>query len=234
MIPTGTERLSPQTPRDSAIPDPSSLSIKALGQGPKSPNFAQSFGSSLIQPPETPTARDHAYPHGGHRLSLTPRNQTQSQEVDLSLTARFKRAEWYGKGEFSEVYKVFQASETVTCQSYFAPTTGPRQVQTCLPDKVWIVKRSKAPCTSAKLRPRKLKEVAIMHALGKSDHVVHLVDSWEANSFLYIQTEFCEEGSLETFLMRQGNRGRLDDFRIWKIMIELAQVRAEPKFSRRQ
>lgn len=63
-----------------------------------------------------------------------------------------------------------------------------------------------------------------MQALGRSDHIVHLEDTWESNSHLYLQTEFCEEGCLDAFLARQGNCGRLDDFRIWKILLEIAQV----------
>ena len=93
-----------------------------------------------------------------------------------------------------------------------------------LPDKVWIVKKLKAPSNSMKLRQRRLREASIMQALGKSDHIVHLVDTWESNSHLYLQTEFCEEGCLDAFLARQGNYGRLDDFRIWKILLEIAQV----------
>ncbi|KAI7052940.1 kinase-like protein, partial [Hortaea werneckii] len=40
---------------------------------------------------------------------------------------------------------------------------------------------------------------------------------------LYIQTEFCENGNLKDFLFNTGFKGRLDDFRIWKILVELSQ-----------
>jgi mitosis inhibitor protein kinase SWE1 len=48
------------------------------------------------------------------------------------------------------------------------------------------------------------------------------MDSWENNGHLYIQTEFCEEGSLDGFLAQAGLKARLDDFRIWKILLELS------------
>ena len=63
-----------------------------------------------------------------------------------------------------------------------------------------------------------------MRELGKHDHIVELIDSWEAGYHLYIQMEYCEEGSLARFLEKAGDRDRLDDFRIWKILTELCQV----------
>jgi len=69
----------------------------------------------------------------------------------------------------------------------------------------------------------------VLKALGQSDHVVHLIDSWE-DKYLYIQTEYCEEGSLDIFLSQVGRKGRLDDFRIWKIMLELSMVGSLPVF----
>ena len=50
------------------------------------------------------------------------------------------------------------------------------------------------------------------------------LDSWENNGRLYIQTEFCENGSLSSFLANAGNKARLDDFRVWKILLELCLV----------
>lgn len=50
------------------------------------------------------------------------------------------------------------------------------------------------------------------------------VDSWEEQGHLYIQTEFCEEGTLDVFLAQTGLKARLDDFRIWKILLELSVV----------
>ena len=70
----------------------------------------------------------------------------------------------------------------------------------------------------------KLAEVTALQALRGKENVVQLMSYWEENHHLYIQTEYCEEGSLDSFLKKVGDTGRLDDFRIWKIMIEIAQV----------
>jgi mitosis inhibitor protein kinase SWE1 len=53
---------------------------------------------------------------------------------------------------------------------------------------------------------------------------VQYIDDWEHNFHLYIQTEFCEEGTLDKFLANIGQVGRLDDFRIYKILQDLCLV----------
>jgi len=215
----------PRTPADMTFPDPSGLSISPHAKTLNCPVFDSNLANSWARPPETPTShRDSGQASGMQHQSLTPSNQSFiAHDVDPVLTERFKKAEWYGRGEFSEVYKVYQAAYSVASPSYFA-TLCSKSPQTPLPDRVWIVKKSKAPNTSSRQRQMKLREAHIMQALGKNDHVVHLVDFWEANHYLYIQTEFCEEGTLEAFLDRTGSKARLDDFRIWKILMELMQV----------
>jgi mitosis inhibitor protein kinase SWE1 len=91
-----------------------------------------------------------------------------------------------------------------------------------LPEKVWAVKKSRHSYSGAKDRQRKIQEVDVLKTLGHSDHIVTFVDSWEEQGHLYIQTEFCEEGTLDVFLAQVGLKARLDDFRIWKMLLELA------------
>jgi mitosis inhibitor protein kinase SWE1 len=133
-----------------------------------------------------------------------------------------------GTGEFSHVYRVTQTSRlATTSQSFYLGTSTPSQGGTPpspMPERVFAVKKSRQPYQGTRDRQRKLQEVKVLKALGHSDHVVHLIDSWEEKNYLYIQTEFCEEGSLDLFLAQVGRRGRLDDFRIWKIMLELSLV----------
>lgn len=81
------------------------------------------------------------------------------------------------------------------------------------------------PIQGEKDRKLRLREVDILRRLVGCDHILQLIDNWEENDNLYIQTEFCEEGNLQEFLREVGAKGRLDDFRIWKIMLEIAQVR---------
>ena len=65
-----------------------------------------------------------------------------------------------------------------------------------------------------------------LKALGSHEHILELVDSWEQYDHLFIQTELCENGSLDVFLRDYGNIERLDEFRVWKILAELATVQS--------
>jgi mitosis inhibitor protein kinase SWE1 len=223
------ERISPRTPQESMPPpNPSSLSIynRSDGQLPK-----QSMsGTAAMPPPATPTTgRDYFTTFGNHRKSVTPLNDFMAAQVDEALTSRFDKVELIGTGEFSQVYRVTQPMQSLTAtQSFYFGTPGSplngRTPPTPMPDRVFAVKKSRQPYQGTRDRQRKLQEVHVLRALGHSDHVVHLIDSWEAKDYLYIQTEFCEEGSLDLFLSQVGRKGRLDDFRIWKILLELGQV----------
>jgi mitosis inhibitor protein kinase SWE1 len=226
------ERISPRTPQESMLPpNPSSSSIynRRDGHLPK-----QSLsGTAAMPPPATPTTgRDYFTTFGNHRKSVTPINDFVAAQVDEALTSRFDKVELIGTGEFSQVYRVTQPMQSLTAtQSFYFGTPGSplhgRTPPTPMPDRVFAVKKSRQPYQGTRDRQQKLQEVNVLRALGHSDHVVHLIDSWEAKDYLYIQTEFCEEGSLDLFLSQVGRKGRLDDFRIWKILLELGQVSLE-------
>jgi len=118
-----------------------------------------------------------------------------------------------GVGEFSQVFKVENPTSSLSSSAV---------------GSVWAVKKAKKPFTGAKDRERKRREVRVLEALRGHDHVIGFTDSWEFDNFLYIQTEFCENGNLKDFLTQTGYKGRLDDFRIWKILLELSLVRSVP------
>ncbi|KAI9836814.1 MAG: hypothetical protein M1819_000979 [Sarea resinae] len=219
------ERLSPHTPKDSILPpDPSGLSISAQNDIPGDLSNAGSSGASAF-PPATPTAsRDYFPTFQKRRSSITPINGFASTELDESLTSRFGKVELIGMGEFSLVYRATQPVRPLPEASYF-PQQDDNDVSTgpSLPSQVWAVKKARHAFAGAKDRQRKLQEVAVLKALGQGDHIVQYVDSWEEKNHLYIQTEMCEEGSLDLFLAQAGRKARLDDFRIWKILLELSQ-----------
>ena len=220
------KRTSPRTPHGNILPpDPSSLSISVHGFGSVD-QVSKEFGtSSSMFPPATPTASREYSPHfGGRRPSIAPIQGFPPAEVDPVLTSRFDKVESIGRGEFSQVYRVTQKPDVKTVHGYFSLPVTRSSPKTPLPDRVWAVKKSRNPYIGNKDRQRKLQEVNVLKALGQSDHVVQLFDSWEENGHLYIQTEFCEEGSLDVFLQQAGQKARLDDFRIWKIMLELSLV----------
>jgi mitosis inhibitor protein kinase SWE1 len=222
------ERLSPRTPQDVMLPpDPSGLSIS----NPRDSQAAKQGGlNTSMPPPATPTTGREYFPKIGDRpLSTTPISSFAPTEIDAALSSRFEKVELIGTGEFSQVYRVTQpASIPSPNQSFFfgsstSPVEG-RSPHTPMPERVFAVKKSRQPYQGTRDRQRKLQEVNVLKALGQSDHVVHLIDSWEERNYLYIQTEYCEEGSLDLFLSQVGRKGRLDDFRIWKVLLELSLV----------
>lgn len=159
---------------------------------------------------------------------MTPCHGPVPVEVDPLLTSKFDKVELIGTGEFSQVYKVTEKQDLTSSRSYFSIPLSRTSPRTSLPDRVWAVKKSRNAYIGPKDRQRKLQEVDTLKELGQSDHTVQLFDNWEVNSHLYIQTEFCEEGSLDMFLDQVGRKARLDDFRIWKIMLELSLVSLQP------
>ena len=219
------QHLSPRTPRDSMIPpDPSGLSISAHAIDKLRPMTALTSSVST-HPPATPTApKDSSLAYNNSMSSMTPSHGPAPVEVDPVLTSRFDKVELIGTGEFSQVYKVAQEQESNSARSYFSLSLSRSSPKTPLPDRVWAVKKSRHAYIGPKDRQRKLQEVNTLRALGASDHTLQLFDSWEDKNRLYIQTEFCEEGTLDLFLDQVGRKARLDDFRIWKIMLELSLV----------
>ena len=220
-----SQHLSPHTPRESMMPpDPSSLSISAHGNENVCPSTALTSSAS-IYPPATPTAsRDSLSLFNKSIASITPSHTSVPIDVAPVLTSRFDKVDLIGAGEFSQVYKVTRKQELKPKRSYFSLPLGRASPKTPLPDQVWAVKKSRNAYIGPKDRQRKLQEVNTLKALGQSDHTLQLFDSWENKNHLYIQTEFCEEGSLSVFLDQVGRKARLDDFRIWKIMLELSLV----------
>jgi mitosis inhibitor protein kinase SWE1 len=150
-------------------------------------------------------------------------------DVDQCLVSKFDRVELVGTGEFSQVYRVTAAPTTSPYHpspyhSLFSHSASRSSSESSHPERVFAVKKSRHAYSGAKDRQRKLHEVDVLKALGNSDHVLSFVESWEDHGHLYIQTEFCEEGTLDIFLARVGVKARLDDFRIWKILLELSLV----------
>ncbi|OSS49026.1 hypothetical protein B5807_05652 [Epicoccum nigrum] len=200
---------SPVSPRmDSSFQptEPSRLSIAGNRRG------SMNFNSSVSTfPPATPTTpRDHSVFFAENKGAI-PIGLTKN-DVDEAISSRFLEVKELdgSEGEFSKVYRVSHPVEGTTAN-------------TPAGSQVWVVKKSKKPYTGKGDRERKMREVEILYALRGSDHVLHINDHWEANSHLYIQSEYCEGGNLRRFLDTVGYSSRLDDFRIWKILLELSQ-----------
>ncbi|ESZ96522.1 hypothetical protein SBOR_3144 [Sclerotinia borealis F-4128] len=200
------ERLSPCTPQDSMLPpDPSGLSISNHRDGQA--QLGANSAPVAAHPPATPTTGRDFF----GKPSTTPVGSFPPRDVDESLVSRFDQVEMIGSGEFSQVYRVTQSSQKAAAfhfdDSVDSPMTG-RTPPTPMPPRIYAVKKSKQPYQGFKDRARKHKEVEVIKALGQDDNIVHYVDFWEEKNYLYIQTEFCEEGSLDIFLYQVGRKGR--------------------------
>ncbi|KAH7325893.1 hypothetical protein B0I35DRAFT_347281 [Stachybotrys elegans] len=204
-------RRTPQTPQESALPlDTSRLSLSHTADG---------LGDSIMAPPVTPTAGRDFRSSTSH--FVTPVNmRTSNIDIDASLYSRFDKIEQIGKGEFSTVYRVTTFGHLCAAD---AVSTTPGQDLSRSPTKgqIFAVKKTKTAYIGPKDREEKLREARILKKLSHAEHVVRYIDDWEHNCHLYIQTEFCEEGTLYKFLSNVGRDGRLDDFRIFKILHDL-------------
>ena len=218
---------SPHTPLDAmAPPDPSGLSISAQGDKTVAAGYQIVNARSSFGMPATPTApRDSFGRSSRFGSSLTPVHHSVPPEVDASITSKFDKVEPFNTGEFSQVFRVSSRSNQVNRQASFNSPFGKQSPGSTFSEQVWAVKKATKPYIGRRDRQRKLQEVEILKALGHADHTINYMDSWEYKDHLYIQTEFCEEGTLESFLEKAGQNARLDDFRIWKIMLELSLVR---------
>ncbi|WYZ41604.1 hypothetical protein EsH8_V_000499 [Colletotrichum jinshuiense] len=205
------EQRSPRTPSTHVVlPDASCLSIS-------NPTESKSAAT-----PVTPSGRDSFQSTTTQLMTPVNAGRGGNADVDDSLYSRFDKVEMVGKGEFSSVYRVVKAGYSrASFLSVFSgtPTKNPRESPE--PDRIYAVKKARRQFTGPKDRLSKLREVHALQALTHADHVVHYVDSWEFNQYLYIQTEYCDEGTLDKFLSNVGRKGRLDDFRIWKVIHDI-------------
>ncbi|KAM3414045.1 hypothetical protein BST61_g10706 [Cercospora zeina] len=198
-------KQSPHTPLESFTPpDPSSLSISVEKRA------SLPFNSCSFPPPATPTGPRGDAVAFSLGQSKAPSGYFQN-DVDTSLTSRFGQVSSVGTGEFSQVYKVEKPLHVSAREQKSSPGR-----------LLYAVKKARKPYTGIKDRQRKMREVEILRAMQGHEHIVQLVDHWESKNHLYIQTEYCENGNLKEFLSKSGYHGRLDDFRIWKILLELS------------
>jgi mitosis inhibitor protein kinase SWE1 len=158
--------LTPQASFESHSPDQSALNLSVFK------------ASTTVIPPMTPTAqRDHAF-------NFQPAGAPN--DVDLSIKSRFHSVSIVAQGEFSMVYKVSEPHHLHFLRGKAPPSPG----------SAWVVKKSKKAYIGPRDRETRLREVQILRQMRGQDHVLEYLDHWENEGRLYIQTEFCEDGSL--------------------------------------
>ena len=177
---------------------PSTVRVRALSGRPR-----HSQPAYALQTPPAPQPRPLVQSAPQARYQSARSSQFDDHFVVESVL---------GAGEFSEVVKVREKA------------TG----------YVSAVKRMKRPFVGPKDRVRRLEEVDVMSLLKQrratwSDPlfgaaaVVDLLDAWEEDGYLFLQTELCPLGSFSFVLAEYGRQvGALDEARLWKVLAELA------------
>ena len=216
-----SERQTPRTPLELSLPESTGqLSISRQNATGISPN------DNATLPPATPTTeRDFRSSTGAFSTPIHDKSKASVGDsvVEHNLQQSFDEVTNIGDGEFSIVYRVkekprFQLSSVSPAPGIFSAV--PQNTQ----GSVFVVKKSKLPYIGPRDRERKLREANILRSLRDAEHVVQYVADWEMSDHLYIQTEYCENGSLKDFYTREGFFGRLDDFCIFKIILDLTLV----------
>lgn len=126
---------------------------------------------------------------------------------DAHLFAKFLNVSPIGTGQFSQVYQVT-----------FGPANTRYAVKSIQPKKY-------------NSRKRILQEIELLSEISETtldqegkEYVVAYISSWKHQGAYYVMTEYCENGSLDGFLREQviAKNTRLEDWRVWKIIVELS------------
>ncbi|AWU77121.1 hypothetical protein CAS74_001047 [Pichia kudriavzevii] len=167
---------------------------------------------------------------------------TKQSELDYHLVSKFGECSLLGEGEFSVVYSVHFEGVKYAVKRTKNKIAGPKSRLRKL-EEVELLKslrrRGEFQDDTGMLdyssNGSSLKnsqdndniatgEYEINHNDGR-DYVLTLISAWEYQSHLYIMTDYCENGTLDEFLIKQceNSRTRLDEWRVWKILVEILQ-----------
>jgi serine/threonine protein kinase len=116
--------------------------------------------------------------------------------------AEFTIVRKLGSGEFSEAFAAQMSSDSC----------------------VYAVKRTKFPFSGVRDRARQLQEVRILWHVGKHPHCIQLIDAWEQQGHLYLQTELCSRGTLKDYLDVHCNNEQIEEAQIWSFFADIAMV----------
>lgn len=147
------------------------------------------------------------------QATLCTESLARATKIDDHLINKFgvKNIKYLGTGEFSVAFECsFQ-------------------------DQRLAIKRSKKQIIGKLEKKAILREIEALRALtsvkdndklnqleqdaGK-EYLVYFIEAWDFNNYYYIMTEYCEGGTLFEFLEENKNY-KIDEFRIWKILIEI-------------
>lgn len=93
-------------------------------------------------------------------------------------------------------------------------------------DRVFAVKKSKKKFRGRGDRNSLMNEVQMMKLAGTTTcpHIVHLIRAWQEDSFLYVQMDVAEKGSLRDLIMNMtDNNMAFPELTIWRLVHDTLQ-----------
>ncbi|CDF88851.1 ZYBA0S03-03378g1_1 [Zygosaccharomyces bailii CLIB 213] len=164
------------------------------------------------QPPHPPSPNRLRNPGGQGSAGSTESSPLQNRKhfmlnPDSHLFEKFNNVSTLGDGQFSKVYQVT-----------FAQTNQRYAVKAIQPNKHNCVKRI-------------LQEIKLLDEINQTtldqegkEYVIDFISSWKYQNSFYVMTEYYENGNLDGFLQEHiiAKNTRLEDWRIWKIIVELS------------
>ncbi|KAG0664521.1 hypothetical protein C6P44_000886 [Monosporozyma unispora] len=144
-------------------------------------------------------------------INASVKNRTIPQppvNPDNHLYEQFNNVQVIGQGQFSKVYQVT------------LPDTGNKYaVKSVNPNK-------------HNPKARIIQEISLLAEINKTpandqegkEYIIDFISSWKEMDTFYIMTNYYENGNLDKFLEEQiiSKKKRLEDWRIWKIVVELS------------
>ena len=207
----GASRLRPPTfstlPSSYTSPSPTKRSCLEVHRLPSPPSSSERHELQLHS--TQPTEYQHESQGSSKRTHRSINAKVQSNHPHEQLFERFSNVRLIGRGNFSSVYQV----------TY--PETNKRYAV-------------KFMCVNRRNTSRKIhQEIKILAEVTETedksgsgdgkDYVIDFISSWRSDGGYYLMTNFYENGNLDAFLLEHivSKNKRLDDWRIWKIIVEL-------------
>ncbi|SCU99548.1 LAME_0G03642g1_1 [Lachancea meyersii CBS 8951] len=179
------------------------------------------FSGDPNSPSHTPTKSPYAVRQPSPFLASKPKRSINAKisratspsleqlqiSPDSHLATKFSNVGTIGSGHFSSVYQVT-----------FEQTGIKYAVKSMRPNKFNSTARI-------------LQEIEILSQISETtldeegkDYVLNFISSWKFQGNFYVMTEYCENGDLDSFLKEQvmSKKTRLEDWRIWKVIVELS------------
>lgn len=147
------------------------------------------------------------------QATLCTESLAKSMKIDDHLINKFglKNIKYLGTGEFSIAFECLFNNEKLAIKRSKKPIIG-KQEKKAIMREIDALRALTSVKDSDKLNLLEQDE-------GK-EYLVYFIEAWDFNNYFYIMTEYCEGGTLFEFLEEHKNY-KLDEFRIWKILIEI-------------